>query len=338
MGLRIVFVGATGVVGVEFLKIIEHSSLPIQELRLTATKRSAGTKLKARGQTFTVVETTPEVFGGAHIAFVSATVDASRELVPQAVRAGAIAIDDSSAFRMEPHVPLVVPEINGDELAKHQGIVATPNCAIVPVVMALHALRRASPLRRVVVATYQSVSGAGAAAVRELTEQTRAVLSGGAAKPAASVHPIAFNVIPAIDAFTEDGYTKEEQKMAQESRKVLGLPELAFSATCVRVPVYQAHSMAVQAEFERAVSPAEARGLLAEMPGLRIVDDPAGSRYPTPLDAAGKDEVLVGRIRKDMSHPNGLAFWVSGDNLRKGAALNMVQIAGELVRRRLVKA
>jgi aspartate-semialdehyde dehydrogenase len=189
----------------------------------------------------------------------------------------------------------------------------------------------------VTVATYQSVSGAGAAAVRELTEQTRAALAGSSLAPAAFEHPIAFNAIPAIDAFMDDGYTQEEWKMREESRKMLRLPGLAFSATCVRIPVYRAHSMAVQAEFDRPIAPEEARGLLAEMPGVRIVDDPAAARYPMPAEAAGADEVLVGRIRKDSSHPNGLAFWLSADNLRKGAALNMVQIAEELVRRSLVK-
>ncbi len=337
MGLRIVFIGATGAVGAEFLKVMERSSLPVRELRLCATRRSAGTKLQLRGELYTVQETTPDSFRGADIAFVSATTAASKELVPMAVRAGAIAIDDSSAFRLQPDVPLVVPEVNGEELTGHRGIVANPNCAAVPLVMALHALRRASPLRRVTVATYQSVSGAGAAAVRELTEQTRAALAGSSLAPAAFEHPIAFNAIPAIDAFMDDGYTQEEWKMREESRKMLRLPGLAFSATCVRIPVYRAHSMAVQAEFDRPIAPEEARGLLAEMPGVRIVDDPAAARYPMPAEAAGADEVLVGRIRKDSSHPNGLAFWLSADNLRKGAALNMVQIAEELVRRSLVK-
>lgn len=337
MGVRIAFIGATGAVGAEFLKVIENSSLPIDELRLYATKRSAGKRLRCRGEALEVRETTPEGFRGVDIVFISATTAASRELAPVAARAGAVAIDDSSAFRMDPNVPLVVPEVNAEDLARHQGIIATPNCTTVPLVMALHALRRASAIKRVVVATYQSVSGAGAAAVRELTEQTQAALAGGSPAPKAFQHRIAFNAIPAIDGFTEDGYTKEELKMCQETRKILHLPGLAFSATCVRIPVYQAHSMAVQAEFERPMSPDEARGLLSEMPGVRIVDDPASGQYPMPLDAAGKDEVYVGRIRKDASHPNGLAFWLSADNLRKGAALNMVQIAEELVRRSLVK-
>lgn len=336
MGLKIAFIGATGAVGEEFLKILPKSRLPVRELRLYASKRSAGKRLAYDGQMLEVRETTPAVFEGADIVFISATAEASRRYVPVAARAGAVAIDDSSAFRLDPKVPLVVPEVNPQDLAGHQSIISTPNCTTVPLVMTLHALRRAAGLRRVVVSTYQSVSGAGASAVRELTEQTREVLGGGNPEPRVFSHRIAFNVIPAVDAFMDDGYTTEEWKMRQETRKVLGLPDLAFSATCVRVPVYQAHSMAVNVELERPVSPDDFRALLAEMPGVRIADSPADGRYPMPLDAAGGDDVLVGRIRRDTSHPAGLTYWLSADNLRKGAALNMVQIAEELVRQDLL--
>ncbi|MEE9284399.1 MAG: aspartate-semialdehyde dehydrogenase [Dehalococcoidia bacterium] len=338
MGLTVALVGATGAVGAQFLNILARDSLPLAALRLYASARSKGKRLEFKGEGLEVQEATDAVFQGVDIAFISATAEVSRALAPAAARAGAVAIDDSSAFRMERNVPLVVPEVNAEALAGHQGIVSTPNCTTVPLVMALHALRRARPIRRVVVSTYQSVSGAGAAAVGELTGQTRAVLAGEAAVTQVFPHQIAFNAVPAVDAFMDDGYSKEEWKMAQETRKILGIPELAFSATCVRVPVYQAHSMAANVEFDGPVSPEEARERLAAMPGVRVVDDPARGCYPLAVDAAGIDEVLVGRVRTDASHPNGLVLWLAADNLRKGAALNMVQIAGELLRRGLVES
>ncbi len=337
MSVVVSLVGATGAVGVQFLKVLEQRKFPMRKLRLYATKRSAGTKIRFRGEELTVEETDPaKAFLGADIAFISATTAASADYCPAAARVGAVAIDDSSAFRLDPKVPLVVPEINANDLQWHHGIVSTPNCTTVPLAMVLHALREASPIRRIVVDTYQAVSGTGSAAVRELTDQTRAALSGGKIEKSVYPHQIAFNLIPQVDTFREDGYTKEEWKMQEETRKILGLPGLPFSATCVRVPVYQAHSMAVHIDFERSVEPKQARILLSEMPGVKLADNPEKSLYPLPLQAADTDDVLVGRIRKDASNPTGLALWLSADNLRKGAALNAVQIAEELVRRNLL--
>ena len=337
MGLRIAFVGATGAVGAEFLKIADGWSTPIGELRLLASSRSAGTKLTFRGETIEVQETTAASFEGVDIAFLSASTAASRQWGPVAVEAGAVVIDDSSAFRLEPAVPLVVPEVNADDMERHQGIISQPNCTTVPLVMALHPLRGLQPIKRVVTSTYQSVSGAGAAAVAELDLQTEQVVRGKATEPEAFPHQIAFNVIPAVDVFLEDGYSREEWKMQEETRKILGLPDLPFSATCVRAPVYQAHSMAAHVEFEGPISPEEARSVLAAAPGVRVVDNPAEDLYPLPLSAANCDDVFVGRIRRDTSVENGVVLWLSADNLRKGAALNMVQIADELLARGLVK-
>ncbi len=335
MGIKIALVGATGAVGAQFLDILGEGRLQVDELRLLASKRSVGKTIDFNGQSLTVAEATPDSFDGIDIAFVTAGGHISRELCPAAAKAGAVAVDDSSFFRLEPSVPLVVPEINADELEGHQGIVSTPNCCAVPVVMALHALRQASPIRSVVVSTYQSVSGAGAAAVRELTKQTGRVLAGESVEPEVFPHQIAFNALPQVDKFQDDGYTVEEWKMQEETRKILGMPGLPFSATCVRVPVFQAHSFAVNVEFDAAISPMAARGLLSEMPGMRLVDD-SNRRYPHPVEAAGKDDVFVGRVREDTARPNGLALWITADNLRKGAALNCVQIVEELLRRDLL--
>ena len=252
---------------------------------------------------------------------------------PIAAAAGAMVIDDSSAFRMDPAVPLVVPEVNGDDLDWHDGIVSIPNCSTTPLVMAIHPLRQASPIRRVVADTYQSVSGAGGAAMNELRDQTLTVMHGGPAEPEAQPQRIAFNAIPQIDSFTESGYTREEEKMINESRKILHEPSLAVSATCVRIPVFVSHCVAAHLEFEHPLSPGEARELLSAMPGVSIQDDPASSVYPMPVDAAGQDDVFIGRIRQDASHSNGLAMWIVTDNLVKGAALNALQIAEHAIRR-----
>lgn len=338
MGVSIAIVGATGAVGAQFLKILGHWGMQISDLRLLATARSAGLKLSFRGELIEVQETEPSSFEGIDIAFISATTDASRKWCHAAVEAGAVAIDDSSAFRLDSEVPLVVPEVNADDVEHHKGIISTPNCTTVPLVMVLHGLREIQPLKRVVVSTYQSVSGAGAAAVAELDSQMKQLLNGKALKPRIFPHQIAFNLIPAVDVFQEDGYTVEEWKMQQETRKILNLPVLPFSSTCVRVPVHQAHSMAVSIEFKGPISIDEARIVLEQMPGVRVVDNPAANLYPQPLQAANHDDVFVGRIRKDSSVQNGLVLWLSADNLRKGAALNAVQIGEELVKRGLVRA
>ena len=332
-GLKLAIVGATGAVGQETLRLIEARYPQHTNLKLLASKRSAGRKMEVNGKTFTVAETTDDSFDDTDLVFISARTEDSRRFGPVAAQAGAMVIDDSSAFRMDPNVPLVVPEVNGDDLDWHDGIVSIPNCSTTPLVMVAHPLRQASPIRRIVADTYQSVSGAGGAAMNELSDQTRTVMHGGPAEPEAQPQQIAFNVIPQIDAFTESGYTREERKMIDESRKILHEPEMAVSATCVRVPVFVSHCVAAHLEFEQPVSPGEARELLSQMPGLAVHDDPMASVYPMPVDAAGRDEVFVGRIRQDASHPNGLAMWVVTDNLVKGAALNALQIAEHAVAR-----
>ncbi len=331
-------VGATGLVGREFLRILETSPFPLKALRLLASKRSAGSTMRFRGGELPVEETTDQSFAGQDFAFVSATTEASKQWVPIAARAGAVAIDDSSAFRMEPSVPLVVPEVNAADLDGHGRIVAIPNCSTTPLVLALWPLHQVNPVQRVVVATYQSVSGTGTAAVEELRAQSRALALDAGAEPKAQVysHPIAFNLLPQIDSFLENGYTKEEWKMVQETRKIMHAPDLPISATCVRVPVFTCHSEAVHVEFARPMAPEAARALLAAQPGICIQDDPARGVYPHPAAAAGKDPVYVGRIRRDASHPHALALWLVSDNLRKGAALNALQIAEAMVERGLV--
>lgn len=335
-GLKLAVVGATGAVGQETLRLIEARYPEHKNLKLLASKRSAGRMIDVNGTTFTVSETTDESFDDVDIAFISVSTEASRHFGPIAAGAGAMVIDDSSAFRMDPDVPLVVPEVNGEDLDWHDGIVSIPNCSTTPLVMVAHPLRQASPIRRIVADTYQSVSGAGGAAMDELRDQTRTVMHGGPAEPEAQPQQIAFNAIPQIDSFTESGYTREEQKMINESRKILHDPMMPVSATCVRVPVFVSHCVATHLEFEQPVSAGEARELLSMMPGIVVQDDPASNVYPMPVDAAGRDEVFVGRIRQDASHPNGLVMWVVTDNLVKGAALNALQIAEHAVQKNAV--
>jgi len=335
--LTLAVVGATGAVGTEFLRIIEQRHPKLRNLKLLASKRSAGKKLKVNGAELVVEETTADSFRGVDIAFISVSTAISRELAPIAVAAGAVVIDDSSAFRMQPEVPLVVPEVNGADVEAHQGIIAIPNCSTTPLVMVAHPLGQANPIRRIVADTYQSVSGAGGASMIELREQSLTLLKGGSVKPEAQPQQIGFNVIPHIDVFLDNGYTWEEQKMIDESRKILHSPEIAVSATCVRVPVYVSHSVALHIELDRPMSTAQAREILSQMPGLQVMDDPSKKLYPMPWNVAGQDDVFVGRIRQDASHPNGLAMWVVSDNLRKGAALNSIQIAEELVARDCLK-
>jgi aspartate-semialdehyde dehydrogenase len=324
--LTVALVGATGVVGEQFLRIMEERALPVGELRLLATSRSAGRSLTFRGETFTVAETTPEALEGADIAFISASTEASRHWCSVARDHGVLAFDDSSAFRMEPDVPLVVPEINGEALRLHSGIIATPNCSTVPLVLTLAPLMRSRSIRRVIVDTYQSVSGSGGSAVTELREQTTAQLADLTYESTVYPKQIAFNIIPQVDVFLEDGYTKEEWKMVAESRKILGETDLPISATCVRVPTFIAHAAAVHVELNSPLDVTEVRALWNEQDGLEVVDDPVNAGYPTPVDSAHRDSVFVGRARQDVSHPNGLAYWVVSDNLRKGAALNIVQM------------
>ncbi len=332
--VSIAVVGATGAVGREFLKVLEQRKFPANRIKLLASRRSAGTRLKVNGQELVVEETTHDSFKGMDIAFIS--VNPSRlsgELAPVAVEAGALVIDDSSYFRMKSEVPLVVPEVNGDDVEWHQGIISIPNCSTTPLVMVAHPLHKVNPIVRIIADTYQSVSGAGGAAIVELREQSKSLLDGGRTTSQVLPHQIAFNIIPRIDRFLPDGYTVEEQKVREETRKIMHASEISVSATCVRVPVYISHSAALHIEFERPMSPEEAREILGRMPGVKILDSPEENLYPMPWDVAGTDDTFVGRIRKDSSHPNGLAMWVVADNLRKGAALNAIQIAEEVLRR-----
>ena len=333
----IAVVGATGAVGTALLSLVDRGILPIGAVRLCASRRSAGRELAFGGRTAAVEEVSDEALSASDFVFISATTEVSRSVAPRAAELGAVAIDDSSAFRMDPAVPLVVPEVNAPDLDGHRGIVAIPNCSTTPLAMVLDALGRLGRVERVVAATYQSVSGTGAAAVAELRDQSASVLSGGGVEPRAYPHQIAFNALPHIDDFEGDGYTREERKMLFETRKILHRPDLPLSATCVRVPVMVGHSEAVQVELADRVDPADARAALAAYPGISVVDDPDSGRYPMPVEAAGRDEVLVGRVRADSSHPRGLALWLSSDNLLKGAALNALQIAGEMARRGLVR-
>lgn len=329
--------GATGAVGAEFIKLLEEREFPVGALRLLASPRSAGRKIPFRGEELVVEAVNESSFRGIDIAFFSAGASVSREWAPKAVQSGALVIDNSSAFRMDPDVPLVVPEVNRDAIREHRGIIANPNCSTAIMVVALAPLHRAARIRRVVVSTYQAVSGAGAAAMAELEEQVRAYVRGEEAAarvlPVASLdkhYPIAFNLIPHVDRFDELGYTKEEWKMVHETRKIMGEPDLAISPTTVRVPVFRCHSESINVETEKPLSADEARRILAGAEGIEVVDDPQAMEYPMPLFAAGKDPVFVGRIRPDPSIPNGLNLWVVGDQLRKGAALNAIQIAEEV--------
>jgi aspartate-semialdehyde dehydrogenase len=330
---RVAIVGATGLVGQEFIKVLGQRNFPMASILLLASDRSAGRKLFVNHREVEVKETTPEAFKKIDIALFSAGTESSRYFSPIAAQSGAVVIDNSSAFRMVPTVPLVVPEINAGDIKWHKGIIANPNCSTIQTVMALYPLHKTNPIKRIITDTYQAVSGTGSAAVEELTVQAKQVLEGQTTIPHVYPHQIAFNILPEIDVFLDNGYTKEEWKMVEETRKIMHAEDIAISATCVRVPVFTGHSVAVHAEFSQPMSPDEARRILAQAPGVKLLDDTAISLYPQPWSAAGTDEVFVGRIRRDVSHPNGLVMWVVADNLRKGAALNAVQIAEEMTKR-----
>lgn len=333
---NVTVVGATGMVGRVFLDIMVRRHFPVKSLRLLATQRSAGRKVLVGEREIEVEVTTNDSFAGADFVFISASGEASRQYCPLAAQAGAIAIDDSSAWRMDPKVPLVVPEINADDVEWHQGIISIPNCSTTPIVMCLWPIHRVNPVKRVIADTYQSVSGTGKAAVDELNTQTAQVLDGKDTLPHVYPHQIAFNLLPHIDVFLDNGYTKEEWKMVNETRKIMHDDSIAVSATCVRVPVLVSHSAAVHVELTRPMSADEVRDILAEAPGVTVQDETSVNLYPQPWSAAGQDDVFVGRIRQDASHPNGIAMWIVSDNLRKGAALNAIQIAEEVINRNLV--
>jgi aspartate-semialdehyde dehydrogenase len=325
-------VGATGAVGTVMIEILEERKFPVGELRPLASARSAGERVSFHDQELVVRELTKNSFEGVDIALFSAGADISREFAPIAAKAGAVVIDNSAAWRMDKNVPLVVPEVNRADIAKHKGIIANPNCSTIQMVVALKPLHDAARITRVVVTTFQSVSGTGKEAMDELLEESQDLLSFKEPTPKVYPHQIAFNCLPHIDDFLPSGYTKEEMKMLSETRKIMGDDSIRVTATTVRVPVYVGHSESVNIETEKKLSANEARAILCDAPGVLLYDDPAHKIYPTPLDAAGKDEVYVGRVREDESVPNGLNLWIVADNLRKGAALNAVQIAEELIR------
>jgi aspartate-semialdehyde dehydrogenase len=335
--INVGIVGATGAVGQELLKLLHDRNFPMASLRLFASARSAGKTIAHAGKVYTVEEAKPGVFGDVDVAFFAAGGSVTRALASDAVKSGCLVIDKSSALRMDPNVPLVIPEINPEALRQHKGIIANPNCSTAVTLMALWPLHKAFGLKRYFAATYQSVSGTGAEAIRELEDQIQAHAKGTPLTKKVYPYQIAFNVIPQVDSFGPNGYTGEETKMMQESRKIMGLPNLKVSATTVRVPVVRAHSVAINAEFERPVSVEAAKAAIAAFEGAQLVDDPAKSAYPTPLDFSRQVKCGVGRIRIDTALDNGLALWVSGDNLWKGAALNAIQNAELMVREGLIK-
>jgi aspartate-semialdehyde dehydrogenase len=328
-------VGATGAVGKEILRVLGEREFPASEIRALASERSAGKDVEYRGRALAVDVLGEDSFAGVEIALFSAGGSVSKQYVPFAVKAGAIAVDNTSAYRMDPDVPLVVPEVNPEAARGQKGIIANPNCSTIQMVVALKPLHDRARIRRVVVSTYQATSGAGKRAMDELFGQTRALLNGQEATTEVFPHRIAFNCLPHIDVFLENGYTKEEMKMVNETRKILGDDTIAVTATAVRVPVFYGHAEAVTIETEEKLTAEEAREILGSAPGVRVVDDPGRNLYPMQMDAAGQDDTLVGRIREDISHPKGLNLWIVADNVRKGAATNAVQIAEYLVREKI---
>ena len=339
---NVAILGATGAVGQEFLNLIEERNFPFAELKMLASKRSAGKKVQFMGKEYTVEEATEDSFKGVDIALFAGGA-ASKTFAPAAVKAGAVVIDNSSAFRMDPEVPLVVPEVNPEAIANHKGIIANPNCSTIIMVMALKPLYNVSKIKRVVVSTYQAVSGGGKEAMAELEEQVKAINEGRPVVanilPGASLakhYQIAFNLIPQIDVFKDNLYTKEEMKMIDETKKIMSDDSMRITATTIRVPVYRSHAESVNVEFEDEISVEKAREVLAAFPGVTLTDNPDEQIYPMPLETSGKDDVEVGRIRKDYSIDNALNFWVCGDQIRKGAALNALQIAEYMIKNEMV--
>jgi aspartate-semialdehyde dehydrogenase len=329
---HVAVVGATGAVGVEMVRTLERRNFPVGKLTLLASARSVGRVLQFRGEKVPVQELKADSFKGIDLALFSAGSSISKQFAPLAAQAGCVVIDNSSAFRMDDKVPLVVPEINAADLKWHRGIIANPNCTTAITLMALYPLHAAFFCTRIFAASYQAVSGTGARAIAELERQVEQIVKGQPVTREVYPHQIAFNVLPHVDAFLPDGYTKEEMKMQNEGRKIMHHPSFKASVTCVRVPVYRAHSVAVSAEFQKPVTVEAAREVLQRAPGLDVIDDPSQCQYPLPLYQAGRDNCAVGRLRKDCALDNGLCFWVSGDQLLKGAALNAVQIAEELLK------
>jgi aspartate-semialdehyde dehydrogenase len=328
---RVAILGATGAVGTELLSLLEERRFPLAGLKLLASPRSAGQTLMFQGESLPVEAVGDRAFDNVDIVLASAGGSTSKAWAPQIVEAGAVMIDNSSAFRMHPTVPLVVPEVNPGAAAEHSGIIANPNCTTILMNVAVYPLHQVQPVQRIVAATYQSASGAGARAIEEVRLQSQAILDGKAPVPEVLPYPLAFNLFPHNSPMTENGYCEEEMKMVNETRKIFDEPGLRISATCVRVPVLRAHSEAINLEFAAPFSPEQARQILAQAPGVKLVEDWQANYFPMPIDATGRDEVLVGRIRQDISHANGLELWICGDQIRKGAALNAVQIAELLI-------
>ncbi len=335
---RVAILGATGAVGTELLELLESRNFPVSELKLLASPRSAGSTLKFRGQDIEIEAVEASSFRGIDIVLASAGGSISKTWVKEIVAAGAVMIDNSSAFRMDQDVPLIVPEVNPEAAASHRGVIANPNCTTILMSVAVFPLHQVQPIKRIVAATYQSASGAGARAMEEVKTQSIEILQGKEPKPEVFPYPLAFNLFPHNSKLDEFGYCEEEMKMVNETRKIFGAPELRITATCVRVPVLRAHSEAINLEFERPFEVAKARDLISQAPGVKLVEDWKNNYFPMPIDASGKDDVLVGRIRQDISNPNGLDLWLCGDQIRKGAALNAVQIAELLIAKNLLKS
>lgn len=333
---NVAILGATGAVGQTMIKILEERNFPVNEIKFLASERSAGKEVEYYGMKYKVEAVCEEAFENVDIALFSAGGERSKKWAPIAASKGAVVIDNSSAFRMGPEVPLVVPEVNPEDVKWHKGIIANPNCSTIQMVVALYPIHKVKKIKRIIVATYQAVSGAGATAIEDLELETKAVMEGKYFYPRALPHHIAFNVIPRIDNFEPNGYTKEELKMINETRKIMHEPDIKVSPTCVRVPVYVGHSEAVTIETQEPITAEEAREILKNAPGVVVEDDSFNNVYPTPIEVAGKDDVFVGRIRKDLGFENGLSMWIVGDNLRKGAATNAVQIAELLVKYELL--
>ncbi|MEJ5172334.1 MAG: aspartate-semialdehyde dehydrogenase [Hydrogenothermaceae bacterium] len=333
---NVAILGATGAVGQTMIKVLEERNFPINEIKFLASERSAGKEVEYCGVKYKVEAVSEKSFEGVDIALFSAGGDRSKKWAPVAVSKGAVVIDNSSAFRMDPDVPLVVPEVNPEDVKWHKGIIANPNCSTIQMVVALYPIHKVKKIKRIIVATYQAVSGAGATAIQDLENETKAFFEGKYYYPQALPHHIAFNVIPRIDNFEPNGYTKEEMKMINETRKIMHEPDMKVSPTCVRVPVFVGHSEVVTIETEEPITVEEAREILSKAPGVIVEDDPINNVYPVPIEVAGKDDVFVGRIRKDAGFENGLSMWIVGDNLRKGAATNAVQIAELLIKYNLI--
>jgi aspartate-semialdehyde dehydrogenase len=335
---RVAILGATGAVGTELLTLLEERNFPVSELKLLASPRSAGTTLQFRGQAISVDAVAEDSFEGIDIVLASAGGSISKAWVDRIVQAGAVMIDNSSAFRMVPEVPLVVPEVNPEAAKAHRGVIANPNCTTILMAVAIYPLHQVQPIRRIIASTYQSASGAGARAMEEVKVQSQAILQGEIPQAEILPYPLAFNLFPHNSTLGANSYCEEEMKMVNETRKIFGVPDLRVSATCVRVPVLRAHSESLNLEFDQPFEVAKARQLVAEAPGVELVEDWQKNYFPMPIDASGKDEVLVGRIRQDISNPTGLELWLCGDQIRKGAALNAIQIAELLIEKGWLKA